>query len=35
MKLFDMNVNFFRRGDDLIDSVVGADIIVNFLSANK
>ena len=33
-KSFGMIVNFFKRGDDLINSVKNADIIVNCLSAN-
>ncbi|MFC2142952.1 NAD(P)-dependent oxidoreductase, partial [Candidatus Aenigmatarchaeota archaeon] len=30
----EMNVSFFRRGDNLIDSVKDADVIVNVLSSN-
>lgn len=32
---FDMNVGYFRRGDDLNDSVKNADVIVNTLSSNE
>ncbi len=33
-KAFDMNVGYFKRGDDLLESVRGADIIVDTLSSN-
>lgn len=33
-EVFDMNVRYFRRGDDLLDSVSDADIVVDTLSSN-
>jgi phosphoglycerate dehydrogenase-like enzyme len=32
---FDMEVSFFKRGDNLLDSVQDADVIVDTLSSNK